>query len=279
MSRDKGAVIGLCIIVLLALVSIFAQVISPHDPYKQDLRESLRPPAWLETGTARFLLGTDMVGKDVLSNIIYGTRVSFVVGIGATIIATLIGVTIGLLSGFYGGRFDSLCMRLTDMQLAVPPVLIALAVMTILGRGVLLLVLVIGFTNWAAYARTARGSTLVIMKSEYVEAARALGASDLTIILKHVLPNMLTPVIILIAVQLPRVIMLESTLSFLGVGVPITTPSLGLMISRGFRVLFSGSWWVTVFPGLVLMLSVLGINLIGDWLRDVFDPKFRTTGG
>ncbi len=279
MIKDKGALAGFVLVALFAFATIFATQLSPVDPYKQTLAEMLLPPAWEEGGSAAHLLGTDAVGRDILSNIIHGTRVSFVVGVGATALGTVIGVVLGLISGFYGGRIGWFFMRLTEIQLAIPQVLIALAVMTVLGRGILLLLLVIGITGFAGYARTARGATLVVMKSEYVEAARALGVHDHLIILRHVLPNILTPIIILVAVQLPRVIMLESTLSFLGVGVPVTTPSLGIMISRGFRVLFSGAWWVTVFPGIVLMLTVLGVNLIGDWLRDVFDPRFDMGAG
>lgn len=277
--RDKGAVAGSFLMVMFGVMAVFAPVIAPQDPYAQDLSSALLPPVWQAGGSGKYLLGTDAVGRDVLSNIIWGTRVSFTVGVGATVIALVVGVAAGVCAGYYGGRLDSVLMRVVDIQLAIPEILVALAVMAVLGRGVFLLTVVIGLTTWTTYARTSRGSTLVVKQTEYVEAARAVGVPDLAILLRHVLPNILTPIAILVAVQLPRVIMLESTLSFLGVGVPVTTPSLGIMISRGFRVLFSGAWWVTMFPGLVLMLSVLGINLLGDWLRDALDPRFQTGGG
>jgi peptide/nickel transport system permease protein len=259
----------------MTIVALAAPWLAPRPPQAQNLAASLMPPAWMQGGSSAYFLGTDPVGRDVLSNVIHGIRVSYVVGLGATLISAALGVAAGVISGYYGGRVDSLLMRLTDVQLALPDMLIALAAMAALGRGMLLLTVVIGVTSWAVFARTARGSTLVIMKTEYIEAARALGVADRKAILRHVLPNVLTPVIILAAIQMPRNIMLESTLSFLGVGLPVTTPSLGLLIARGFRVLFSGAWWITVFPGLVLMLSVLAVNLLGDWLRDVLDPRFH----
>ncbi len=267
--EDLGAIVGTAILVATVLAAVFAAVLAPENPVVQDLDRRLQPPTWVMG--LRFL-GTDSLGRDVFSHIIYGLRVSLLVGLLAIAISVALGVTSGVVSGFYRGRLDAILMRAVDMQLSVPTLLVALAVAAIWGRGVFKLIAVIGVVGWAEFARTIRGSTLAVREKEFVEAARAMGASDARIMLRHVLPNVLTPMIILVSVSMPRVIVLEATLSFLGLGVPLTTPSLGLMIDSGYKYLFSGAWWPSIMPGLMLMLLVMSINLVGDWLRDALDP-------
>lgn len=274
--RKNGfAIAGSVLLLLFVLCALFAPLITPHDPYEQELRARRLPPFWMERGTVKYLLGADVFGRDILSGIIYGIRISLLVGVLAIATSVFLGIVLGLPSGYYGGRVDALIMRAADMQFSLPTILMALAMIAIFGRGLFKLILVIGFVGWAEYARTIRGSVIAEREKEYIEAARALGGSDFLIMVKHLLPNVLTPVIILVIVQMPRVIVLEATLSFLGLGVPITTPSLGIMIATGYNYLFSGSWWLTVFPGLALMLIVLAINLLGDWLRDALDPHLH----
>lgn len=271
--EDKTAVVGALLLLLIIITAIFAPLISPHDPQRQILRNQLRPPVWQSGSLSSYYLGTDELGRDLLSIIIYGFRISLLVGFLSAVVACLLGGILGLISGYFGGRFDSIIMRLADMQLSLPAILIALAIIAILGRGISRIILVIGIVNWAVYARTIRSTTISLLEDEFIEAAKALGASNISIIWRHIIPNSLTPLIILTAVQIPRFIMLEATLSFLGMGLPLTVPSLGLAISRGYRVLFSGYWWLSILPGVALMLIVLSINLIGDWLRDTFDPR------
>ncbi len=266
---DPGALAGTGILVVLMLAAIFASSLAPDDPALQDLNRRLHAPTWL-IGTQ--FLGTDSLGRDVFSHILFGLRVSLLVGVFSIAISVILGVTSGVVSGFYRGRIDAVLMRAVDMQLSLPTLLVALTVAAIWGRGVFKLIAVIGVVGWAEYARTTRGSTLAVREKEFVEAARAEGASDARIMLRHVLPNVLTPIIILVSVSIPRVIVLEATLSFLGLGVPLTTPSLGLMIDSGYKYLFSGAWWPSIMPGLALMLLVVSINLVGDWLRDAVDP-------
>jgi len=267
---DFGAIAGTGILLVLILVANFAPYLASETPTFLDLNRRLQPPTWL---FGNQMLGTDSLGRDIFSHIVFGLRVSLLVGVLAIAISVLLGVSSGVISGFYRGRVDALVMRAADMQLSLPALLIALAAAAVWGRGVFKLIVVIGVVGWAEYARTARASTLAVREQEYVEAGRALGASDGRLMLRHVLPNILTPVIVLISVSIPRVIVLEATLSFLGLGVPLTTPSLGLMIDSGYKYLFSGAWWPSIMPGLVLMILVMSINLVGDWLRDALDPR------
>ncbi len=267
--RDPGAIAGTGLLVLMVLTALFASYLAPEPPTFQDLTRRLYPPTW--SLGAQFL-GTDSLGRDVFSHILFSLRVSLLVGLLSIAISLALGVTSGVASGFYRGRFDAVVMRAADMQLSLPTLLVALAVAAIWGRGVFKLIAVIGVVGWAEYARTIRGSTLAVREKEFVEAARGLGASDVRIMRHHVLPNVLSPIIVLVSVSIPRVIVLEATLSFLGLGVPLTTPSLGLMIDSGYKYLFSGAWWTSIIPGLVLMLLVMSINLVGDWLRDALDP-------
>ncbi|RMF85072.1 MAG: ABC transporter permease [Nitrospinota bacterium] len=273
--RNGFAIAGSILLCLFVLSALLAPFIAPHDPYEQELRARRLPPFWMERGNSKYLLGADVFGRDILSGIIYGIRISLLVGVVSIAVSVFLGILLGLPSGYYGGRLDAVIMRAADLQFSLPTILMALAMIAIFGRGLFKLILVIGFVGWAEYARTMRGSVIAEREKEYIEAARALGGSDLLIMVKHILPNVLTPIIILIIVQMPRVIVLEATLSFLGLGVPITTPSLGIMIAMGYNYLFSGYWWLTIFPGLALMLIVLSINLLGDWLRDALDPHLH----
>lgn len=265
------------ILALFIVVSLGADIFAPHDPRKQDILASLLPPSWLPSGEADYLLGTDNLGRDILSNILYGGRISLAVGFFSVLISAVIGIPLGLIAGYAGGRFDALVMRAADVQLSLPTILIALVVLAFLGAGLGKVILVIGIVGWAAYARITRSSVLQLRERDFVSGARALGASTPRILLRHILPNAFTPLLVQLSVDFPRVVLLEATLSFLGLGVSISTPSLGLMISGGQDYLFSGSWWLSAFPGAALTLLVFSVNLIGDWLRDVLDPRLTRT--
>lgn len=265
------------ILALFIVVSLGADIFAPHDPRKQDILASLLPPSWLPSGDADYLLGTDNLGRDILSNILYGGRISLAVGFFSVLISAVIGIPLGLIAGYAGGRFDALVMRAADVQLSLPTILIALVVLAFLGAGLGKVILVIGIVGWAAYARITRSSVLQLRERDFVSGARALGASTPRILFRHILPNAFTPLLVQLSVDFPRVVLLEATLSFLGLGVSISTPSLGLMISGGQDYLFSGSWWLSAFPGAALTLLVFSVNLIGDWLRDVLDPRLTRT--
>ncbi len=266
----------------------FAPWVAPHHPFDLatlDLLDAFIPPAWLPDGDPRYLLGTDDQGRDVLSTIIYGARVSLGVGFASVFFAMFIGVALGLLSGYLGGFVDTVIMRIADVQLSFPTILIALLIDGV-ARGVLprelheemavyVLVFAIGISGWVQYARTVRGSTLVEKGKEYVQAARVIGIHPGMIMLRHVLPNVMGPVLVIGTIHLAIAIITEATLSFLGVGVPATQPSLGTLIRIGNDFLFSGEWWITVFPGAALAILVLAVNLLGDWLRDALNPKLR----
>ncbi len=265
----------------------FAGWVSPHNPFDLatlDLNDARKPPAWEALGTRKYLLGTDDQGRDILSALFYGARISLVVSFVAVLLSMAIGITLGLLAGFKGGWIDTLLMRLCDVMLSFPAILVALLIAGV-GRALFpnaqdsvafgVLILSITLTGWVAYARTVRGSTLVERNKEYVQAARVTGVPPLRIMRRHVLPNVLGPVLVLATIQVATAIILEATLSFLGVGVPPTAPSLGTLIRVGNDYLFSGEWWITVFPGLMLILISLSVNLLGDWLRDALNPKLR----
>ena len=266
---------ALAILICLVLCAVFAGWVAPVDPLEQILSARLRPPIWNERGLSPYYLGTDRLGRDVLSNIIFGLRVSLLVGFFAVGISMVVGLTLGLMAGYSRGFWESFIMRAVDVQLSLPLIMVALCFMVIFGQGLEKMIIVLAITGWAEYARTVRGTVLSIREKEYVEAAHALGFGPWTIMTKYLLINSITPVLVLSAVQVPRVIILEATLSFLGVGVPVTTPSIGLAIARGYQVLFSGSWWASIFPGLALMLLVACINVVADWLRDALEPRSR----
>jgi peptide/nickel transport system permease protein len=271
-------------------MALFAPWLAPHDPFdlaSLDLLDARLPPAWLDGGSAKYLLGTDDQGRDLLSAIMHGARISLAVGCAAVLLSMVVGVSAGLVSGYVGGRLDALLMRLCDVVLSFPSILIALLIDG-LGRALLaaqgggheslafvVLILSIGLREWAQYARTVRSSTLAERDREYVQAARLIGVSPLRIMRRHVLPNVLGPVLVLATIQVASAILTEATLSFLGVGVPPTSPSLGTLIRVGNDFLFSGEWWITIWPGLMLVLIAISVNLLGDWLRDALNPKLR----
>jgi peptide/nickel transport system permease protein len=276
------------IVAVYVIAALFAPWVAPHNPF--DLRtlnllDAFTPPAWSERGNPTYFLGTDDQGRDVISAIIFGSRMSLVIGVMATLLAMTVGVTLGLISGYVGGKLDAFIMRVADVQLSFPAILIALLIDG-LARAALpkeshdqlavyVLILAIAASGWVSYARTVRGSTLVERNKEYVQAARVIGRHPLAIMFSHVLPNVLGPVTVIATLQIGAAIITESSLSFLGVGVPPTQPSLGTLIRIGNDFLFSGEWWITVFPGLALVILVLSINVLGDWLRDALNPRLR----
>jgi peptide/nickel transport system permease protein len=281
-----GTAAATCLLTVIALAAISAPLIAPQNPFDLasfDVLDSELPPLWLEGGDARFLLGTDSQGRDLWSAILYGTRISLTVGVLAVVIQALIGIPLGLIAGYAGGRLDSFVARAADIQLSLSTLMlaiIALAVMRaalggeMLGQlAVPLVVLVIGLAEWPYFARTARAATLVEAAKDHVRAARALGAKDGSILRRHILPNILTPLIVVGTTQVAGAIMAEAALSFLGLGLPVTQPSLGTLIRSGYDLLFAGVWWVTVLPGLTLIGLLVAVNLIGDALRDALDPR------
>jgi peptide/nickel transport system permease protein len=272
---NRLVLVALGMLALLVVCAVFAGWIAPVDPLEQALKARLSPPIWEERGLSPYYLGTDRLGRDVLSNIIFGLRVSLLIGFVAVGISMVIGLLLGLIAGYSRGFWETFIMRAVDVQLSLPLIMVALCFMVLFGQGLWKMIVVLAITGWAEYARTVRGTVLSIREKEYVESAYALGFGAWTIMVKYLLINAITPVLILCAVQVPRVIMLEATLSFLGVGVPVTTPSIGLAIARGYQVLFSGSWWASIFPGLALMLLVACINIVADWLRDALEPRSR----
>lgn len=286
--RSSPVAMGAAVVALVFFVcALFAGFIAPHNPFDLatlELMDSLKPPTWVEGGEPKYLLGTDGQGRDILSALMYGTRISLLVGIASVLLSILIGVGLGLLAGFVGGRTDAFIMRLCDVMLSFPSILVALMISGV-GRTLfpdaqdtlafVVLVLAIALTGWVQYARTVRGSTLVERNKEYVQAARVIGVGPLRIMRRHVLPNVMGPVLVLATIQVASAIITEATLSFLGVGVPPTSPSLGTLIRNGNDTLFSGEWWITAWPSLTLVLITLSVNLLGDWLRDALNPRLR----
>jgi peptide/nickel transport system permease protein len=277
-----GIVAFICI-----FCSVFAGWVAPHNPFDLktlELSDARLPPAWSVGGVSKYPLGTDDQGRDILSAVIYGARISLVVGFASVILSVVVGVGLGLLAGFRGGWVDALLMRMCDVMLSFPAILVALLIAGV-GRALFpnaqeslafgVLIISISLTGWVQYARTVRGSTLVERNKEYVQAARVTGVAPLRIMVKHVLPNVMGPVLVLATIQVATAIITEATLSFLGVGAPPTSPSLGTLIRIGNDYLFSGEWWITVFPGLMLVIIALSVNLLGDWLRDALNPRLR----
>jgi peptide/nickel transport system permease protein len=268
--------------------ALFAPWLAPHNPFDSatlNLSDGFTPPAWTAQGSTRYLLGTDDQGRDMLSTIMYGARISLGVGLASVLFSLVLGVSLGLLAGYLGGRLDAVIMRIADIQLSFPAILIALLIDGVarvaLPRelhdelAIYVLVLAIGVSGWVQYARTVRGSTLVERNKEYVQAARVIGRHPLAIMLRHVLPNVTGPVLVIGTIHIATAIITEATLSFLGVGVPPTQPSLGTLVRVGNDFLISGEWWIATFPGLALVVLVLSVNLLGDWLRDALNPKLR----
>ncbi|MGL5363688.1 MAG: ABC transporter permease [Bosea sp. (in: a-proteobacteria)] len=275
---DKVAVFGLAVFGIIVALALLAPFIAPQNPYDLravDLMDSKQPPGEMATEGFRMWLGSDGVGRDLLSGILYGLRISLAVGALSGIIAASVGMTVGLIAAYAGGRIENIIMRIVDLQLSLPSILVALILVAGLGKGVDKIIIALVIVQWAYYARTVRGSALVERRKEYVEAAQSLGLSHARTVFRHILPNCLAPVIVIATVQTAHAISLEATLSFLGVGLPQTEPSLGVLIANGFQYMLSGKYWISVFPGLALLLTIVSINLVGDRLRDVLNPRLE----
>lgn len=276
-AESRLALVGLAMLVAVVLVALLAPVISPQNPYdlgKLDLMDARLPPGEPAAGGGMtYLLGTDGQGRDMLSAIFYGLRVSLYVGVASGVIALTLGAVLGVLAAYVGGRFEAVLMRIVDIQLGFPAILVALILLAVLGKGVDKIIIALVAVQWAYYARTARSAALVERNKEYIEAARGLKLSPVRIVLRHLLPNALPPLIVVGTVQVAHAIALEATLSFLGLGLPTTEPSLGLLIANGYEYLLSGKYWISVYPGAALLLTILSINLVGDQLRDVLNPR------
>jgi peptide/nickel transport system permease protein len=272
--RNKAALLGLVILVAITAAAITAPVLAPVDPTAQEVTHRLKAPGWTSPDGRVSLLGTDHLGRDILSRLIFGARISLIIGVSAVALAGTLGTLLGLVAGYQGGRVDDFVMRLTDTMLAMPFILLALAVIAVLGPSLRNIIFVLGITSWVSYARVVRAEVLTLRTREFVSAAQALGGGGRRIVFRHLLPNVLTPVIVIATLEVARMIILESALSFLGLGVQPPTPTWGGMLADG-RAYLSTAWWQATFPGLSIMLTVLGINLLGDWLRDVLDPRLQ----
>ncbi len=286
-TRSPVAMAAALLAAVFVFCAVFADVVAPHDTQDLatlELADSRLPPAWAEEGKRTYLLGTDDQGRDILSALIFGARISLFVGLASVLLSVAAGVALGLLAGFVGGKTDAFIMRVCDVMLSFPSILIALLIDGV-GRALFpnahdtlafaVLIIAIALPGWVQYARTVRGSTMVERNKEYVQAARVIGVSNWRIMRRHVLPNVLGPVLVLATIHVATAIITEATLSFLGVGVPPTSPSLGTLIRVGNDFLFSGEWWITIFPGVVLVMIALSVNLLGDWLRDALNPRLR----
>lgn len=276
--HSPAAIAGAVIVFLVIVIAVFGPLFTVQNPYNMaelDLSNAYLPPFWMEGGNSTFFLGTDQQGRDIVSAIVYGSRVSLIIGIVGTLLASGIGIALGLISGYFGGRTDAIIMRFADVQLSFPSMLIALFLMSILGRSIANILLSLMLVGWVRYARTVRGETLRVKKAEYIEAAHVIGLPDWRILTRHVLPNVFASIVVLSTIQVGGFILTEATLSFLGLGVPISRPSLGMLCNDGFIVLYSGLWWVSILPGLYIMLIVFGINLLGDFLRDELNPRLK----
>ena len=287
--KSKIAIISTIVFLIILICSTFAELIAPYNPFDPvhvSLLDAFTPPVWVDGGSLNFLLGTDQQGRDMLSTIIYGSRISLIVGFASILFAMFLGTFLGVTSGFFGGRYEIIVMRFTDVQLTIPSILMALLVDGI-ARGfiskslhndmaIYVLIFAIGISEWPQFARVTRAATLVEKNKEYISASRIIGLSNFLIMFKHILPNIMRPVLVIFTIGLALAIITESTLSFLGVGVPPTTPSLGTLIRFGNDFLFSGEWWITFFPAIFLVVLALSINLLGDWMRDTLNPKLKT---
>ena len=287
--KSKIAIISTIVFLTILICSTFAELVAPYnpfDPVNVSLLDAFTPPVWVEGGSTNFVLGTDQQGRDMLSTMIYGSRISLIVGFASILFAMLLGTFLGVTSGFFGGRYEIIVMRFTDVQLTIPSILMALLVDGI-ARGfiskslhndmaIYVLIFAIGISEWPQFARVTRAATLVEKNKEYILASKIIGLSNFLIMFKHILPNILRPILVIATIGLALAIITESTLSFLGVGVPPTTPSLGTLIRFGNDFLFSGEWWITFFPAIFLVVLALSINLLGDWMRDTLNPKLKT---
>jgi peptide/nickel transport system permease protein len=277
-ARSKLAVLGLVIVVIVAMLAILAPWITPQNPYdlaQLDIMDGRLPPGSVSPDGITYWLGTDDQGRDMLSGIIYGLRISLIVGVGSALIAGAIGSALGLVAAYAGGKIETALMRLVDLQLSFPSILVALMILAFLGKGVGNVMLALVIVEWARYARTARSAALVERRREYIEAAECLALPRWRVLFRHLLPNCMPPLIVIGTIQIARAITLEATLSFLGLGVPITEPSLGLLIANGYQYLLSGKYWISFYPGVALLITIIAINLVGDQLRDVLNPRLQ----
>ena len=286
--HTPSAIVAACVTVIAVSAALAAPWIAPYDPFDPSqisLWDGKLPPAWVEGGSSAYLLGTDNQGRDMLSTILYGGRLSIVVGFVAVFLGILLGVTLGVISGYLGGKVDAIIMRFADVQLTIPGILLAILINGI-GRAILpidmrddfaiyVVIIAIGLTDWPQFARVARGATMVEAQKEYVQSARVIGLPGWLIMIRHILPNTLRPILVIATIGLALAVIAEATLSFLGQGIPPTTPSLGTLIRVGNEYLFSGLWWITLFPGIALVVLVFAVNLLGDWMRDALNPKLR----
>ena len=286
--HTPSAIVAACVTVIAVSAALAAPWIAPYDPFDPSqisLWDGKLPPAWVEDGSSTYLLGTDNQGRDMLSTILYGGRLSIVVGFVAVFLGMLLGVTLGVISGYLGGKVDAIIMRFADVQLTIPGILLAILINGI-GRAILpidmrddfaiyVVIIAIGLTDWPQFARVARGATMVEAQKEYVQSARVIGLPGWLIMIRHILPNTLRPILVIATIGLALAVIAEATLSFLGQGIPPTTPSLGTLIRVGNEYLFSGLWWITLFPGITLVVLVFAVNLLGDWMRDALNPKLR----
>ncbi len=270
--EDKLATAGLIVLIVLVVFALFPSIFSYQNPY--DLSQLYLENSFKAPGD-QFWLGTDEQGRDIYSAMLYGLRVSLYVGVASTVLSVIIGFSLGLISGYYGGWIDTIIMRIADIQLSFPAILIALIIMALWGQGVGKIIIAITIVNWVYYARTARGVVLSEKEKDYSQSAKALGMRNMSIIFGEIMPNVTAPIIVIATVRIANAIILEATLSFLGLGVPITKPSLGSLISNGYQVLFSGYWWASVYPGILLMILIISINLIGDRMRDIMNPRLK----
>jgi peptide/nickel transport system permease protein len=270
--ENKGAVFGLIMVFGVVFCAVLAPVISPHDPIFQDVEKRLIPPVGQKGANPDYPLGTDHLGRDIVSRLIYGARISIVVSVSAVALSAFLGTLIGLLSGFYGGKVDNIFMRIADVQLAFPFILLAIAIIAVLGPDLQNIIITMAITGWVIYARVVRAEVLSLREKEFITSVKALGGSNGRIIFRHLFPNVIPPIIVIVTLEMARMIIMEAALSFLGLGIQPPTPTWGGMLADG-RVYLITSWWLATFPGLVIMLVVLGINLLGNWLRDMLDPR------
>ena len=280
-----GAFVIVAAVVVMVVSAPWLAPQNPYDPLQIDIMDSEMPPSWVAGGDERFLLGTDAQGRGVLSTIMYGTGVSLLIGFGAVVVQAFIGISLGLIAGYRGGWIDAFLMRLADIQLSISTLMLAIIALAVFSAAfgpeayaklaIFMLIAVIGIAEWPRFARTVRASVLAEKKKEYVDAARVIGLSPGTIMRRHILPNTMTPVLVISTIQVAEAIVTEAALSFLGLGMPVNRPSLGALIRSGFEFIFSGSWWITLFPAVMLMLLILSINLLGDFMRDTLNPKLR----
>lgn len=273
--RARLALVGSLVLVLAVIGAVAAPALSPHNPRRGELIDSKLPPAWSKGGMSTYPLGTDLLGRDILSRVIYGARISLAVGFTAVFISGAIGVVVGVVAGYYRGFLDDVVMRIVEIWLAVPFILFAIAVLAVLGPGLRNLILVLGVTGWVTYARVVRAQVLSYREKEFVEAARCIGARDVRIMFRHILPNTVASLIVIGSFAVAATILAEASLSFLGLGVPPSTPTWGGMVADGREQILNNRWWIYTFPGAAIMLTVLAINAVGDWLRDFLDPRLR----